>query len=230
MGRPMAMRYVLVAVLLGAALLGTVMPSLAAPAPQQTLVQITSPEINAQVRGMVPIMGSALVPNFQFYKVEFGVGPNPAQWAIIGDMHSQPVVNGQLEIWDTTRLPDGVYSLRLHAVRMDGNYGEFIVRHIAIVNMQPTATPTIEMTPTPEASPTPPPLAVTPRPTATVQIIAPTAALVRPSPTPTLSRPIRGDEFPVDPRGWPQAFCYGALATGTVFVLLGIVFGLRRLL
>jgi hypothetical protein len=226
----MAIRYVLVAVLLGVALLGVVMPILAAPAQQQTQVQITSPEINAQVRGMVPIIGSTLVPDFQFYKVEFGVGPSPAQWALIGDMHDQPVVNGQLEVWDTTRLPDGVYSLRLHAVRKDGNYTEFIVRQIAIVNAQPTATPTPEMTPTPEPSPTPAPLEATPQPTATVQIIAPTAALVRPSPTPTLSRPIRRDELPVNPRGWPQAFCYGALATGAVFVLLGIVFGLRRLL
>jgi hypothetical protein len=230
MGRPMTMRYMLAAVLLLAMLLSMAIPVLAAPAPQQTQVQITSPEINAQVHGMVPIMGSALVPNFQFYKVEFGVGPNPAQWAIIGDMHDQSVVNGQLEVWDTTRLPDGVYSLRLHAVKQDGNYEEFIVRQIAIANSQPTATPTSEMTPTPESSPTPGPLEATPRATTTVQIIAPTAALSQPSPTPTLSRPIQRDELPVDPKGWPQAFCYGSLATGAVFVLLGIVFGLRRLL
>ena len=230
MGRPMTIRRTLAAALLLAVLLGMALPVLAAPSAQQTQVQITSPEINAQVRGMVPIMGSALVPSFQFYKVEFGVGPNPAQWAIIGIMHDQSVVNGQLEVWDTTRLPDGVYSLRLHAVKQDGNYEEFIVRQIAIANSQPTATPTSEMTPTPQSSPTPGPLEATPRATATVQIIAPTAALSQPSPTPTLSRPIQRDELPVDPKGWPQAFCYGSLATGAVFVLLGIVFGLRRLL
>jgi len=230
MGRPMTIRRTLAAALLLAVLLGMTLPVLAAPSAQQTQVQITSPEINAQVRGMVPIMGSALVPSFQFYKVEFGVGPNPAQWAIIGIMHDQSVVNGQLEVWDTTRLPDGVYSLRLHAVKQDGNYEEFIVRQIAIANSQPTATPTSEMTPTPQSSPTPGPLEATPRATATVQIIAPTAALSQPSPTPTLSRPIQRDELPVDPKGWPQAFCYGSLATGAVFVLLGIVFGLRRLL
>jgi len=226
----MTIRRTLAAALLLAVLLGMALPVLAAPSAQQTQVQITSPEINAQVRGMVPIMGSALVPSFQFYKVEFGVGPNPAQWAIIGIMHDQSVVNGQLEVWDTTRLPDGVYSLRLHAVKQDGNYEEFIVRQIAIANSQPTATPTSEMTPTPQSSPTPGPLEATPRATATVQIIAPTAALSQPSPTPTLSRPIQRDELPVDPKGWPQAFCYGSLATGAVFVLLGIVFGLRRLL
>ena len=230
MARPMTKRCVLAALLLGVALLSTTLPTLAAPAQQQTQVQITSPEINAQVRGMVPIMGSALVPDFQFYKVEFGVGPNPAQWAIIGDMHDQPVVNGQLEVWDTTRLPDGVYSLRLHAVKQDGNYEEFVVPQIIIANTQPTATPTSDMTPTPEPTSTSAPLEATPRATATVQIIAPTAALAQPSPTPTLSRVIPENELPVDPKGWPQAFCYGSLATGAVFVLLGIVFGVRRLL
>mgnify|MGYP000909916135 FL=1 len=230
MGRPISLRSILVAMLLGTALLGAIMPVLAEPTQQQTQVQITSPEINAQVRGMVPIMGSALVPSFQFYKVEFGVGPSPAQWAIIGDMHDQSVVNGQLEVWDTTRLPDGVYSLRLHAVKQDGNFEEFIVRQISIANTGPTETPTPDVTPTPEASSTPAPLEATPRATATVQIIAPTAALSQPSPTPTLSRPIQRDELPVDPKGWPQAFCYGSLATGAVFVLLGVVFGLRRLL
>jgi len=230
MARPMTKRCVLAALLLGVALLSTTLPTLAAPAQQQTQVQITSPEINAQVRGMVPIMGSALVPDFQFYKVEFGVGPNPAQWAIIGDMHDQPVVNGQLEVWDTTRWPDGVYSLRLHAVKQDGNYEEFVVPQIIIANTQPTATPTSEMTPTAEPTSTSAPLEATPRATATVQIIAPTAALAQPSPTPTLSRVIPENELPVDPKGWPQAFCYGSLATGAVFVLLGIVFGVRRLL
>lgn len=233
MGRPMTSRRVWLVVVLGMALLGLAAPALAEPVQQQTQVQIVSPEINAQVRGMVPIMGSALVPNFQFYKVEFGVGPNPAQWAIIGDMRDQAVVNGQLAVWDTTRLPDGVYSLRLHAVKQDGNFEEFIVRQVAIANTQPTSTPTPEadLTPTPEPSPTQAPLEATPRATATVQIIAPTAALAQPTPTPTLSRPIQQREaLPIDPKGWPQAFCYGSLATGAVFVLLGIVFGLRRLL
>ena len=35
----------------------------AAPAPQQLLVQITSPQMGQEVRGVVPIMGSASVPN-----------------------------------------------------------------------------------------------------------------------------------------------------------------------
>jgi len=68
----------------------------AEPLAQDRVVQITSPERNAEVRGLVPIMGSASVPAFQFYKVEYGIGPNPSQWAIVGTMHDAPVINRQL--------------------------------------------------------------------------------------------------------------------------------------
>lgn len=198
---------------------------------QQNQVQITSPEINAEVRGLVPIIGSASVPNFQFYKVEFGVGPNPAQWAIIGSVRDRPVINGQLEVWDTTRLPDGVYTLRLQAVKRDGNYEEFYVRQITIANARPTATRTVTVTPILLATTVVMPTAVTtPRATATLRIVTPTAPLAVPTATPTLSRPVQREVLPLDPKGWGQAFCFGAVAMGAVFVLLGIVFGLRRLL
>ena len=172
-------------------------------------------------------MGSASIPDFQFYKVEFGVGPNPAQWAVIGSLHDKPVINGQLEVWDTTKLPDGVYTLRLQAVKKDGNYEEFYVRQIAIVNTKPTPTPSPTITPTKPATPT---RRATPKATATLQIIAPTAALAGPTPTPTLSRPSQRAPLPIDPRSWGQAFCLGGITMGVVFVLLGIVFGIRRLL
>lgn len=203
----------------------------AEPPAQQNQVQITSPEINAEVRGLVPIIGSASVPNFQFYKVEFGVGPNPAQWAIIGSVRDRPVINGQLEVWDTTRLPDGVYTLRLQAVKRDGNYEEFYVRQITIANARPTATRTVTATPVLLATTAVVPTAVTtPRATATLRIVTPTAPLAVPTATPTLSRPVQREVLPLDPKGWGQAFCFGAAATGAVFILLGIVFGLRRLL
>ena len=200
----------------------------AEPVRQQSQVQITSPEVSQEIRGIVPIIGSASAPNFDYYKVEFGNGPDPSEWALIGSMHESPVINGQLEIWDTRVYPDGVYSLRLRAVKRDGNYSEFFVRQVVIANARPTHTPTFEPSPTSTAPATTVP--ATPTATATLQIIAPSAVLSAPTVTPTLSRPQQRQVLPVNPKGWPQAFCYGALATGAVFVLLGIVFGLRRLL
>lgn len=202
-------------------------PVIAEPVAQQIQVQITKPEMGEQVRGQVAIIGSATVGAFQFYKVEFGVGPNPQQWAVIGDLHDSPVVNGQLAVWDTTALPDGVYSLRLQAVKQDGNWEEFFVRQVSIVNTLPTATPSPTVTPTVKATATP---RATPKATATLQIIAPTAALSMPTVTPTLSRPEQESELPIDPETWGQSFVYGGAAMAVVFVLLGVVFGIRRLL
>jgi len=209
------------------ATLCSVAPAMAEPVAQQILVQITKPEMGEQVRGQVAIIGSATVGAFQFYKVEFGVGPNPQQWAVIGDLHDTPVVNGQLAVWDTTALPDGVYSLRLQAVKQDGNWEEFFVRQVSIVNTLPTATPSPTVTPTVKATSTP---RATPKATATLQIIAPTAALSMPTVTPTLSRPEQLSELPTAPETWGQSFVYGGAAMAAVFVLLGVVFGIRRLL
>lgn len=204
---------------------------------QEMQVEIISPEMNAELRGMVPIIGSASVPNFQFYKVEWGVGPNPDEWAVIGELHEQPMINGELEVWDTTVLPDGAYTLRLQAVKQDGNWEEFYVRQLTIANNQPTPTPTPTVTPTsspiptgetgegPEGEP-----GEEPEATATLHIIGPSDDLTRPTPTPTLSRPDQGRELPVDPQSWGQAFMVGGATMGAIFVLVGIAFGLRRLL
>jgi hypothetical protein len=212
----------------------------AGPLTQEVQVQITSPEIGSRVRGRVPVIGSAVVPNFQFYKVEMGVGPNPAQWAVIGQLHYEPVINSQLEVWDTTMVPDGVYTLRVQGVKMDGNWEEFFVRGITVANTEPPPTETPEPSPTPLETPTEIPVvqrtpapvltATPPEPAQIIGPTGPTAVLAMPTPTPTLSRPERQSALPVEPENWIESFTFGVVATGTIFIVLGIVFGLRRLL
>ena len=192
------------------------------------LVQITSPEMNTELRGMVPILGSASIPGFQFYKVEFGIGPDPSNWAVIG-LHDTPVINGQLEVWNTNSVPDGLYTLRLHAVRQDGNYDEFVVRQLIVANTRPTSTPTATAAPTSAMTPTPRPTN-TPAPTQTLQIISRAEDLQLPTATQTLGRPENAESPLGDTRNLGQSFVTGALAMGIVFVVLGVVFGLRRLL
>jgi hypothetical protein len=108
----------------------------------QAAGQITSPRDRAAVRGLVPVEGSATDPQFQKYEVHFGPEPNPGdQWAPLeGSPFVVPVVQGRLGLWDTTIIPDGVYSLRLRVVRLDGNYDEYFVRGVLVANRQPTET------------------------------------------------------------------------------------------
>ena len=188
-------------------------------------VRIVSPQMNAELRGKVLINGRASLPQFDYYKVEFGIGPSPADWALIGDIHKAPVVEGLLETWDTTTLPDGMYSLRIRVVKPDGNYEEHFVPQVKIVNAVPTATVT------PTASPTLPPATIPVGSTYTPAVTKPTAALAQPTATPTLARPTRAAAAPLgDIKDYRNALCLGAGAMGVIFLLVGLVLAIRRVL
>lgn len=91
------------------------------PCPQPG-VQITSPVMNQVISGQVTILGTAQIDRFQFYKLEYGMGENPAQWHSIGEVNRTPVVNGVLGVWNTTGFPSGVFTLRLTVVDITGNF------------------------------------------------------------------------------------------------------------
>jgi hypothetical protein len=78
--------------------------------------------VNAQISGIVPIRGSAYAPDFQFYKVEIGVAPDPQSWSSISDIHPNQVSDGTLDVLNTDLLPAGNYVLRLTVVDVTGNY------------------------------------------------------------------------------------------------------------
>lgn len=84
-------------------------------------VVITSPGVNTVVKGPVEIKGTANIPNFQFYKLEFGTGQEPREWSFILSGNA-PIVGGTLGVWDTSPLPPGEYKLRLVVVDITGNY------------------------------------------------------------------------------------------------------------
>lgn len=190
---------------------------------------ITSPRDRASVRGLVPIEGSATHPQFQKYEVHYGLEPNPNdQWTpITGSPFLVPVVQGRLALWDTTVIPDGIYSLRLRLVRLDGNYDEYFVRGIQVVNTRPTETPTPAETATP-APPTP-----TPSPTPTIVIQVPTVASPTPKPSTTplpTTPPLTTSEplnLPFGIQGFSDAGCWGAGITLAVFVGIGAFFALK---
>jgi len=216
-------------------------PAYALPLGQVQAV-IASPSAGQEVRGQAAIIGSASVPGFQYYKVEYGVGSNPADWALVDRMYDTPVINNHLATWNTLAIPDGVYSLRLRVVKQDGNYEEVTVRGVVVANTRPIQTPTETATPTPTGTPegaateTPPPGGPTaggPTPTATQFVIAPEGQIAPPTATPTIGAPAgpaSSMPFNLDPQGWWQGFVSGMIAMGAAVVVLGIVFLVRRLL
>jgi hypothetical protein len=194
----------------------------------QSLGQITSPRDRAAVRGLVPVEGSATHAQFQKYELHYGPEPNPGdQWTPVGGSpFTVPVVQGRLALWDTTVIPDGVYSLRLRIVRVDGNYDEYFVRGIQVLNTRPTETPTPAATPT-AAEPTD-----TPEPTPTIVIGVPTGASPTPNPTatplPTAPPTVTPEPVDLPFQSISDAACWGTGATVALFTGLGLLFALKN--
>ncbi len=84
-------------------------------------VAIISPTAYSYVRGVVPIMGNARGGNFVFYRLVYGKGLNPTEWAQIGPDHNNQVDKNVLEFFDTTGLQDDLYTLQLQVVGHDQN-------------------------------------------------------------------------------------------------------------
>jgi len=89
-----------------------------------SLARLTSPGQNAVVSGTVQIMGTADLPNFDYYKIEYAPAGSPTEWALITDLRRSTVKDGLLDSWNTTNFPNGPYLLRLMVVDNTGNYPE----------------------------------------------------------------------------------------------------------
>ena len=89
-----------------------------------SLARLVAPGQYAVVSGTVQIMGTADLPNFDYYKIEYASAGNPNEWALITDLRRSTVKEGLLDTWNTTAFPNGPYRLRLMVVDNTGNYPE----------------------------------------------------------------------------------------------------------
>ena len=217
------------AVLLSLALVWRTETVAAAPRPQDGCCEITSPRANAQLRGSVEIIGTArLGPEFQKYNVEYASAARPDVWTVIGDTQAEERTDARLETWHTAALPDGTYYLRLTVVKQDGNYAQTEPLPVQIANTQPEATPT------PAETATPTPTIVMPTPTTAV-VEQPTVLRVTPTATaedeePPTATPDTASGVSIPDLGtFVRQFVFGAFVTTVIFLLLGVVFLLRRL-
>lgn len=141
----------------------TLTPTPTATRPIRVVTEILIPQTHTAVAGTISILGSALLPGFRRYELHIAVAASEDwRWLTTSDAY---VSEGELYQFDTTRLPDGFYDLRLRAISDDGNYDEAFVNDFEIRNANPP-TPTFqynsEGTPLPTDTPTPaPPTATT---------------------------------------------------------------------
>ncbi len=119
-------------------------------------VAINEPGAGSTQQEIITIFGSAFVPNFSHYTVEYGIGDSPGDWVMFQGRTSTSIENNVLAQLDARDLPDGPITLRLLA------YDNANPPHIAearvtfnIQNPTPTPTPTNAPTATPADTATP---------------------------------------------------------------------------
>ena len=138
------------------------------PQPGEIQVAITTPADGATVSGVISVIGSAAIPGFASYELQYGISHDPGAFSPpISGPFGAPVIDGQLGTWDVTGLGNGPHTLRVLVRAGSATQYEGRVR-VFVDNIPPTATPeatptwTLEApTPTLEA-PTPTPEAPTP--------------------------------------------------------------------
>ncbi len=101
--------------------LTTPTPVVQAPRCADPRAVITSPGVGATVSGMVQIVGTATHERFQYYKLEYGAGSNPAVWSYF-DGGDKTVQGGRLGTLNASALAPGTYSIRVVVVDKTGNY------------------------------------------------------------------------------------------------------------
>jgi len=85
------------------------------------LARLSSPTVNAVLKGVVEFRGSANIDDFQFYKLELKGEATSGEWQTIFT-NETPVADGALGVWDTSALPAGAYAFHLVVVDKTGNY------------------------------------------------------------------------------------------------------------
>jgi hypothetical protein len=166
------------------------------------LLRFESPRDGETItRNPLEIVGQAGATNdFDFWRLEYGLGPDPVQWERLEEDGSPRNDTGKLYEWDLSELPAGEVSLRLYVQSTNDTYAETAIQ----INLQvptPTPTPTETPTPTPTFTPTatatatptvtptpsqsPRPSQTQPPPNPTGTTPPPPAATPTPSPTPS---------------------------------------------
>ncbi len=99
-------------------------------------VFITQPAAGDVVSGVVPVIGTVQLPNFDHYEAQYGAGSDPQSWGWISGPHLAQIRDGLLIDWDATHLDPGLYTVRISA--FDREQRRFEARvHVQVITPAP---------------------------------------------------------------------------------------------
>jgi len=100
-------------------------------------IAILNPRPYQYVKGQVVITGNVQAENMQLYRLEYGRGLNPTEWQQLGTDHNNQGQAMPLEVWDTTNMREGLYTLQLTVLRNDQSVERRVVQ-VTVDNTAPT--------------------------------------------------------------------------------------------
>ncbi len=100
-------------------------------------IEVVIPQNGEEIRGIVPVVGTANITNFGFYKFEIK-RPEETTWLTI-QAGNIPVLSGKLGDWDTSRLSPGDYQLALVVVDNQAKASEPCIIQVRV--SRPVETP-----------------------------------------------------------------------------------------
>jgi hypothetical protein len=124
---------------------------------QDTNVTIASPLATTTVSGTVEVTGTISLSNILNYYLEvspFALDPAAGTWTPVTLPSNAPVTDGVIAQWNTTIIPDGVYSLRLTVTLTDGTVRQVLVAPVRVANAGAPAQPAATAEPEAPAAPT----------------------------------------------------------------------------
>lgn len=122
---------------------------------QNPILSISAPASGQAVQGVVTVTGTVQAANLQQYTIELAPQAQPTSFVVISGPSTQPMQNGVLGSFDSTRIANGGYILRLAVYNSSGGYA-YRTAQIVVNNPVPTATPQVFPT-QPPFFPTQPP-------------------------------------------------------------------------
>jgi len=169
--------------------------------------QIKSPRTGDALQGIVTISGTDKLAGRLYSEISFAyIGDTTATWFLIARL-GDPVEDGILANWDTTRITDGNYVLRLRVFLENGAFLDSVISNLRVRNYTPIETPT-------------------PAPTAIKPTLVPTITLTpTPYPTPTL---LPSNQAILTSKDVFTSVAYGGMGAVVLLFVLGFYLWLRR--
>jgi hypothetical protein len=174
-------------------------------AQEEVPVYIHSPVAGQSLSGAVAITGTSQVDGFLYYEVAFTYASEEADTWFLISSSDQPVSDGELAIWETTPLVNGLYHLRLRVYLQDGTFLEAVVEDLEVGDSFVATPTTVPVTSMP----------ATILPTQPVSVVTPTVtASPYPTPSPIATNPVVVREDQV----------YSNLGLGGLIALIAFIF------